>query len=195
MVDLFGLKQEPEPEAVAVSAPSGGGRKLWAALLALDSALFIICGGALAKVLYQHLNAPAAAGKALSRKPPAPAATPPASAPQQPSSQIIEEPAPAAVPKEPRIAAAAVRPEEKRHSVPVEFKLKAARARNVRLVGAFIVRGGHRDMVQEKAGLWTLTLYLLPGNNYRYWFSVDGKKTLDPNNPKRDRGASVWKLP
>ncbi|HAM35644.1 MAG TPA: hypothetical protein DEB40_03675 [Elusimicrobia bacterium] len=85
--------------------------------------------------------------------------------------------------------------EDKRRSVPVEFRIRATRAKNVRLAGAFIVRGGHREMVHRGEGVWTLTLYLLPGTNYRYWFLVDGKKTLDPDNDKTERGASVLTLP
>jgi hypothetical protein len=84
---------------------------------------------------------------------------------------------------------------EKRHSVPVEFKLKASSARSVQLVGAFIVRGGRREMVRQDEGVWSLTLYLLPGTSYRYWFLVNGKKTLDPENRQVDRGASVLALP
>jgi hypothetical protein len=84
---------------------------------------------------------------------------------------------------------------DKRHSIPVEFKLKASHARSVQLAGAFIVRGGRREMVAQDEGVWTLTLYLLPGTNYRYWFLVNGKKTLDPENHQVERGASVLVLP
>ena len=31
--------------------------------------------------------------------------------------------------------------------------------------------------------------------NYRYFFSVDKKKTLDPENPNSDRGASLLTIP
>ena len=50
--------------------------------------------------------------------------------------------------------------------------------------------GGRKDMVHQSDGVWTLTLYLNP-DTFRYHFIVDGKKALDPDNPKVERGASV----
>jgi len=50
-------------------------------------------------------------------------------------------------------------------------------------------------MVRQAQGVWTLTLRLLPGIDYRYWFVVDGKKRLDPKNSKTKRGASVLSVP
>jgi enterochelin esterase family protein len=64
----------------------------------------------------------------------------------------------------------------------VEFKLKAPSAKKVQLVGAFIVRGGRKEMARGEGGVWTLTLYLTP-NTYRYHFTVDGKRLSDPENP------------
>jgi len=111
----------------------------------------------------------------------------------KPRTASAGEPAPqaaaAAKPAEP------AKPGEKRHSMPIEFKLAAPRARSVHLAGAFIVRGGRREMTRQDDGTWTLTLYLLPGCNYRYWFVVDGKKTLDPESRQVERGASVLALP
>jgi|GEM_PF-2222850 len=121
---------------------------------------------------------PQAAGKTAATQPPAPSG----SGERQTSRESA--------------APAASIPAEKRHSVPVEFKFKEApHARSVQLAGAFIVRGGRREMVQQDAGVWTLTLYLLPGAEYRYWFLVNGKKTLDPENGQVQRGASVLVLP
>jgi cytoskeletal protein RodZ len=91
--------------------------------------------------------------------------------------------------------ATAAQPGQPRHSIPVDFKLVASRAKNVQLAGAFIVHGGRRQMVQQGKGEWVLTLRLLPGIDYRYWFIVDGKKTLDPKNPKTERKASVISIP
>jgi hypothetical protein len=111
--------------------------------------------------------------------------------PQTPGpSMSAQQPATSAPP-----AATGSQPAENRHSVPIEFKIKASKARSVSLAGAFIVRGGRKEMNQQDDGMWTLTLYLLPGVNYRYWFVVDGKKTLDPDNSKVDRGASSLTLP
>ena len=121
---------------------------------------------------------PQAAGKTAATQPPAPSGR---SGERQTSRE--------------NAAPAASIPAEKRHSVPVEFKLKSPHAHSVQLAGAFIVRGGRREMVQQDTGVWTLTLYLLPGAEYRYWFLVNGKKTLDPENGQVQRGASVLVLP
>ena len=76
----------------------------------------------------------------------------------------------------------------------MEFKLRIADAKTVQLVGAFIVHGGRKDMTRKSDGTWALTLYLHPGQ-YRYFFSVDKKKILDPENPHSERGASLLTLP
>ncbi len=71
------------------------------------------------------------------------------------------------------------------------FKLRSANADAVQLVGAFIVHGGRKEMAKTGDGTWSVKLYLNPGQ-YRYFFSVDKKKTLDPENPNSDRGASFF---
>ena len=76
----------------------------------------------------------------------------------------------------------------------VVFKVRAPNARAVQLVGAFIVRGGRKEMVKDGDGFWSVKLYLNPGQ-YRYFFAVDKKKTLDPENPQSDRGASLLSVP
>jgi len=83
--------------------------------------------------------------------------------------------------------------ESRPRAQPVEFKLRITDADSVQLVGAFIVRGGRKDMIRKSDGTWTLTLYLHPGQ-YRYFFSVDKKKFLDPENPHSERGASLLTL-
>lgn len=75
-----------------------------------------------------------------------------------------------------------------------EFKIHAPKAKAVELVGAFIVRGGRKEMARQDDGTWTVTLYLNPGS-YRYFFSVDRKKQLDPENPHSEKGASLLTLP
>lgn len=79
-------------------------------------------------------------------------------------------------------------------ALPVEFELRAADAKSVQLVGAFIVRGGHKEMAKKADGTWSVTLYLHPGQ-YRYFFSVDKKKMLDPENLRSSRGASLLTVP
>lgn len=78
-------------------------------------------------------------------------------------------------------------------AIRTEFKLHSPKAKSVELVGAFIVRGGRKDMSRDGDGTWTVTLYLNPGT-YRYFYSVDKKKQLDPNAPA-DKGASIRSLP
>ncbi len=75
-----------------------------------------------------------------------------------------------------------------------EFKIRAPKAKTVELVGAFIVRGGRKDMTRQDDGAWTVTLYLNPGS-YRYFFFVDKKKQLDPENPLSEKGASLLTIP
>lgn len=75
-----------------------------------------------------------------------------------------------------------------------EFKIHAPKAKAVELVGAFIVRGGRKDMSRQDDGTWTVTLYLNPGS-YRYFFSVDKKKQLDAENPRSEKGASLLTIP
>ncbi len=75
-----------------------------------------------------------------------------------------------------------------------EFKVHAPKAKSVELVGAFIVRGGRKEMSRQDDGMWTVTLYLNPGS-YRYFFSVDKKKQLDPENPHSEKGASLLSIP
>lgn len=109
-------------------------------------------------------------------KPQGPAAQKPTPAPK-PAAKAAEKAAPKTA------AGAKVRAE------PVSFKLHAPDAKKVQLAGAFLVHGGRKDM-ENSDGDWAVTIYLMPGN-YRYTFLIDGKKGLDPENPKIDRGASV----
>lgn len=83
---------------------------------------------------------------------------------------------------------------ERAKAHPVEFKLHAPSAKEVQVVGAFIVRGGRKEMNRRSDGTWALTLYLTPGR-YRYFFSADKKKVLDPDNPQSERGASLLTVP
>lgn len=144
-------------------------------------------------------------------KPPEPpaAAKPSADAPRPPKPSMLadaprhrETPkpsdaggkSPAAKPSAAAPAAPAVAADGKVKALKTEFKLQDPKAKNVELVGAFIVRGGRKDMTRQDDGSWTVTLYLNPGT-YRYFFSVDKKKLLDPENTRSDKGASVLTIP
>jgi hypothetical protein len=94
----------------------------------------------------------------------------------------------------PAAAPAAAAADGKVKALKTEFKVRAPKAKAVELVGAFIVRGGRKEMTREDDGTWTVTLYLNPGS-YRYFFSVDKKKQLDPENPHSEKGASLLTIP
>lgn len=102
-----------------------------------------------------------------------------------PSKPAPSKPAPAAAPP-----AAASRPKAKA----IRFSVRAPAAKSVQLVGAFIVRSGRMEMEKGADGVWTAEVYLHPGQ-YRYFFSVDKKKLLDPDNPREERGASLLTVP
>lgn len=129
-------------------------------------------------------------------------AKPAADAPRPPKPSLLadapkhrETPAPAPAKSSSAPAPqAALEPGAKVKAAPVEFRLRSPKAKSVQLVGAFIVRGGRKDMSRDGDGVWSVTLYLHPGR-YRYFFSVDKKKVLDPENPQTDRGASVLSVP
>jgi hypothetical protein len=83
---------------------------------------------------------------------------------------------------------------ERPRAKPIVFRVRAPSAKSVQLVGAFIVRGGRKEMDKQGDGSWTAEVYLHPGQ-YRYFFSVDKKKLLDPENPRSERGSSLLTVP
>lgn len=214
-----------EPSVPEVDAPpSKGSHRLWAFLLVLDSLFVIVFGGAVAAKVYQYWKAPAVASAPVRHhaapkapeppkpKPepaPAPAAKPepkpaetakaaPAKtepkAPRPPKpSMLVDAPKPHASPK-PALPAPSAAPSAPVKAQPVVFKVRAPGAGSVQLVGAFIVHGGRKEMAKDSSGNWSVKLYLNPGQ-YRYFFAVDKKKTLDPENPRGDRGASLLTVP
>lgn len=208
MLDVFGLKKEDAREPAP--QPGRSSAKLWAAALIVDSLFVIVFGGAVAAKVYQHWKAPApeAAVKRAPAPKPAPKPEPP-KPPEEPKAAEAPKPEPAkpepkpAAPEpakplarpsllsepprrqapQPQGAASSPAPAANpQKAQPVEFKLKAPNAKRVFLVGAFIVRGGRKEMARGEGGVWTLTLYLTP-NTYRYHFLVDGKRQQDPENP------------
>ncbi len=138
----------------------------------------------------------AEAPKPAPRPEPAKAAAARADAPRPPKPSLLNEPPkPHAAPALAGASAAALPPapqatEGKAKAAPVVFKLRATNAKSVQLVGAFIVHGGRKEMARDADGMWSVKLYLNRGQ-YRYFFAVDKKKTLDPENPQSDRGASL----
>ncbi len=217
--------EPPSPSEPSVRTPAPhGSHKLWAFLLVLDSVFVIIFAGAVTAKVYQHWKAPVIAPARIARRRPAktaPAAVPVAA----PAAAPVATSAPSPTPEPSKPAAIAPRPPKpsmlteapKRRETPklaappakaddraigpgkikalrTEFRVHAPQAKAVELVGAFIVRGGRKEMTRQDDGAWTVTLYLNPGS-YRYFFFVDKKKQMDPENPHSEKGASLLTIP
>jgi 1,4-alpha-glucan branching enzyme len=117
---------------------------------------------------------------------PKPRETPKLAGPGHAPAKPASAPSPAAAPA----AADGARPRAK----PIAFRVRATTAKSVALVGAFIVRGGRLEMKKDADGIWEAEVYLHPGQ-YRYFFAVDKKKVLDPENPRSERGSSLLTVP
>lgn len=69
---------------------------------------------------------------------------------------------------------------------PVPFSYEEGGAKEVYLVGPFLVRsGGRKTMFKDSRGVWQTTVYLNIGQNYKYRFEVvgeGGKKLTAPRS-------------
>ncbi|MFH1726477.1 MAG: hypothetical protein ABII00_17845 [Elusimicrobiota bacterium] len=196
--DLKGGGEE-ESEPAEASGPAGGGsgsklpKRAWGLLLALDALLILLCVGVLAARAYHHLTAPSAPplqarAPAPPKKAPAPAPEPEAKPPAEPATK---KPAPEKkAPKEPKAPAAKKAPakpkpadsgkaiaekkgKKKRVTRPVSFTYVDASAKEVSLLGMFLVRAnGRKPMFKDSKGAWQTTVYLNIGVQYRYQFEV-----------------------
>ncbi len=218
MIDLFGLdkqadlppEQGPSPEMLDSAEPPTvraaqapvvrGARKLWAFLLMLDSLFVLMFAGALAAKMYQHWEAPAVVLRpGPRRRPPPPVLSPIAPEPAAVVAPVVEESAVGIAKIVATSAAEPVAPIPPRPSplkvqaMPTEFKIYAPKAKAVELVGAFLVRDRRKAMTRRNDGAWTVAVYLNPGV-YRYYFFVDKKKQLDPENPRSAKGYSLLTL-
>ena len=117
---------------------------------------------------------PAEAVPAGTASAPVPPVNAPAAAPSLPSPQPVQATTP--VPGRAK-------------AKPVVFKLKAEKSGQVLLTGP-VVAGKRKIMVRSVDGTWSASMPLAPGS-YRYFFLVDGQKTLDPDNTTIEKGASV----
>lgn len=82
------------------------------------------------------------------------------------------------------------KPGEKSHKgqVPVQVRLRADGARDVRITGDFCEwSSAGVPMSPDGPGIWTATLRLAPGE-YQYRFIVDGEWRDDPEAPRVDNG-------
>ena len=192
----------PNPEREA-ARPKGRSAHDWAMLLALNSLILVASVSVLASRAYRHLTENEAPIEAK--------ATPPKSAPKAPIKEDPKteapkpEPAKADPPAQPKgplpkpslaatspqraepaprsgsAAVPTVQSEKPRVSLPVSFKHQAADAKEVDLLGMFLVRsGGRKRMFKDSKGFWRSTVYLNTGQSYDYKFEIveaNGRKT------------------
>jgi enterochelin esterase-like enzyme len=70
----------------------------------------------------------------------------------------------------------------------VTFRLRAPLAKEVTVSGDW--GGGPTALTKDTEGIWSVTIGPLAPELYGYGFSVDGFRTLDPNNPSVKPGRS-----
>ncbi len=79
----------------------------------------------------------------------------------------------------------------------VTFRVRAPNAKEVKVSGEW--PGGAKDLANDGAGLWSVTLGPLEPELYGYSFSIDGFQTLDPGNssvkPMRSPRTSILDIP
>jgi hypothetical protein len=200
------------------------GQKLWGLLLVVDSFFVVIFGGAFAAKIYESWQAPSheflsPAPKAMVNrdnhphpavlvspstvKPLAPT-TISAKTPNQTTPKLNETKL--ATPKtatsrKKQISSRAKHKYQEPQILPsrgpdkargVTFHYYEKKARRVILVSSFL-RGGKKALKKSRHGPWQITVYLMPGK-YRYLFMVDGKKILDPRNPRHKGRFSFFSL-
>lgn len=77
-------------------------------------------------------------------------------------------------------------------ATPVAFLFDAPQARQVELIGGFLIHsGGRLPLARTSDGRWAATVYLNPGRRYAYHFLVDGVRRLDPRNAQTRSGQSL----
>src|ERR1700727_1372366 len=63
----------------------------------------------------------------------------------------------------------------------VTFRIRAPKATDVTVTGEFM-KGG-KALEKSADGLWSVTVGPVEPEIYNYNFTIDGVKTIDPNNP------------
>lgn len=151
-------------------------------------------------------KAPAKEPEKPAETPAAPKEAPKAEAPKpQPKAEASKPKAP--LPK-PSLAAAApkhaetkpmggsaelppVKSDKPRVSRPVSFKHEDPTAKEVDLLGMFLVRtGGRKRMFKDSKGIWRSTVYLNTGNSYDYKFEI-----VDGNGRKKTTATQTVTVP
>lgn len=70
----------------------------------------------------------------------------------------------------------------------VTFRLPAPKANEVVLTGEFMT--GSKNLEKDDKGLWSITVGPLEPEIYYYNLTVDGVRTIDPNNPNVKTGST-----
>src|ERR1700677_2194034 len=70
----------------------------------------------------------------------------------------------------------------------VTFRVRAPKATEVTLTGEFMK--GSKPMVKSGDGLWSVTVGPIEPEIYYYNFTIDGVKTIDPNNAQVKTGST-----
>ncbi len=70
----------------------------------------------------------------------------------------------------------------------VTFRVLAPNANQVSLTGEF--QHGSKPLEKNEQGLWTITIGPLEPEIYNYNFTIDGVRTIDPNNPNVKTGST-----
>jgi len=70
----------------------------------------------------------------------------------------------------------------------VTFRVMAPAAHEVTLTGEF--QSGSKPLEKNSAGLWSITIGPLEPEIYNYNFTIDGVRTIDPNNPRVKTGST-----
>ncbi|MBS1857442.1 MAG: esterase [Acidobacteria bacterium] len=81
----------------------------------------------------------------------------------------------------------------------VTFRIRAPKAAQVTLFGAWMPVGSQQPMVRDADGVWSVTVGPLAPNGYLYSFTVDGVTIADPVNPdiklRQRTSASLLEIP
>src|SRR5947209_12000531 len=84
--------------------------------------------------------------------------------------------------------APAVRSPEVDSARRVTFRLRAPKATEVSVSGEFMPDS--QPLRKDGQGVWSVTLGPLDPEIYNYIFSIDGIRTIDPNNPNVKTGST-----
>jgi len=72
----------------------------------------------------------------------------------------------------------------------VTFRLLAPKATEVSVAGEFKAASQAIPMEKDEKGLWSVTIGPLEPEIYNYNFTIDGVRTIDPNNPNVKTGST-----